>query len=128
MSDVQTPARPRRERPKALRLTDAAAEQVKAAMAKADKPYVGIRVGLKNAGCAGMSYTMDYAEKQNPLDEVVEDKGVRILIDPKAILFLLGTEMDFIRDKLQARFVFNNPNQTSACGCGESVALKAAVQ
>jgi len=128
MSDVQQPAKPRRERPKVLRLTDAAAEQVKAAMAKAEKPYVGIRIGLKNAGCAGMSYTMDYADKQNPLDEVVEDKGVRILIDPKAILFLLGTEMDFVRDKLQARFVFNNPNQTSACGCGESVALKAAVQ
>jgi iron-sulfur cluster assembly protein len=128
MSEVQQPTRPRRERPKVLRLTDAAAEQVKAAIAKAEKPYVGIRVGLKNAGCAGMSYTMDYAEKQNPLDEVVEDKGVRILIDPKAVLFLLGTEMDFVRDKLQARFVFNNPNQTSACGCGESVALKAAVQ
>lgn len=128
MSEVEAPTRPRRERPKALRLTDAAAEQVRAAMAKADKPYVGLRVGLKNAGCAGMSYTMDYAEKQNPLDEVVEDKGVRILIDPKAILFLIGTEMDFIRDKLQARFVFNNPNQTSECGCGESVALKAAVQ
>ncbi len=115
--------RPRRERPKALRLTDAAAAQVKAAMDKAEKPFVGIRVGLKNAGCAGMSYTMDYAEKQNPLDEVVEDKGVRILIDPKAILFLIGTEMDFVRDKLQARFVFNNPNQTGACGCGESVQL-----
>jgi iron-sulfur cluster assembly protein len=128
MTEVQQPTKPRRERPKALRLTDAAAEQVKAAMAKAEKPYVGIRIGLKNAGCAGMSYTMDYADKQNPLDEVVEDKGVRILIEPKAILFLLGTEMDFVRDKLQARFVFNNPNQTSACGCGESVALKAAVQ
>src|SRR5215470_3336110 len=117
MSETQTPARPRRERPKALRLTDAAAEQVKAAMAKADRPYVGIRVGLKNAGCAGMSYTMDYAEKQNPLDEVVEDKGVRILIDPKAFLFLIGNEMDFVRNKLEARFVFNNPNQTSECGC-----------
>jgi len=128
MSETQQPTRPRRERPKVLRLTDEAATQVKAAMDKAEHKYVGIRVGLKNAGCAGMSYTMDYAEKQNPLDEVVEDKGVRILIDPKAVLFLLGTEMDFVRDKLQARFVFNNPNQTSACGCGESVALKAAVQ
>jgi iron-sulfur cluster assembly protein len=128
MSDVAQPARPRRERPKALRLTDAAASQIKLAMEKSDKPYVGVRVGLKNAGCAGMSYTMDYAEKQNPLDEIVDDKGVRVLIDPKAILFLIGTEMDFVRDKLQARFVFNNPNQTSACGCGESVALKKAVQ
>lgn len=128
MSDVQLPVRPRRERPKALRLTDAAAEQIMLAMAKGEKAFIGIRVGLKNVGCAGMSYTMDYAEKQNPLDEVVEDKGVRVLIDPKAILFLIGTEMDFVRDKLQARFVFNNPNQTSACGCGESVALKQAVQ
>ena len=128
MSETQTPSRPRRERPKALRLTDAAAEQVKAAMAKAEKPYVGIRVGLKNVGCAGMSYTMDYAEKQNPLDEVVEDKGVRILIDPKAILFLLGTVMDYRADKLSAGFVFNNPNQTSACGCGESVELKPAAK
>lgn len=128
MTEAQQTVRPKRERPKALRLTDAAADQVKAAMAKADKPVVGIRVGLKNAGCAGMTYTMDYAEAQNPLDEVVEDKGVRILIDPKAILFLIGTEMDFVRDKVQARFVFNNPNQTSACGCGESVALKQAVQ
>ena len=127
MTDVQQPARPRRERPKALRLTDAAADQIRAVMGKGDKPYVGIRVGLKNAGCAGMSYTMDDAETQLPLDEVVEDKGVRVLIDPKAILFLVGTEMDFVRDKLQARFVFNNPNQTSACGCGESVALKKAV-
>lgn len=128
MTDASQTTRPRRERSKALRLTDAAAEQVKAAIARAEKPVVGIRVGLKNAGCAGMTYTMDYAEAQNPLDEVVEDKGVRILIDPKAILFLIGTEMDFIRDKVQSRFVFNNPNQTSACGCGESVALKKAVQ
>jgi iron-sulfur cluster assembly protein len=128
MSDVQTPARPRRERPKALRLTDAAAEQIKAVMGRADKPVVGLRVGLKNAGCAGMSYTLDFADRQNPLDEVVEDKGARVLIDPKAILFLIGTEMDFVKDKMQSRFVFNNPNQTDACGCGESVALKAATK
>jgi len=128
MTDVQTPSRPRRERPKVLRLTDAAAEQIKTVMARADKPVVGLRVGLKNAGCAGMSYTLDFAEKQNPLDELVEDKGARVLIDPKAILFLIGTEMDFVKDKMQSRFVFNNPNQTDACGCGESVALKAAVK
>jgi iron-sulfur cluster assembly protein len=128
MSDVQTPARPRRERPKALRLTDAAADQIKAVMGRAEKPVVGLRVGLKNAGCAGMSYTLDFAEKQNPLDEVVEDKGAKVLIDPKAILFLIGTEMDFVKDKMQSRFVFNNPNQTDACGCGESVALKAATK
>jgi iron-sulfur cluster assembly protein len=128
MSTTPETVRPRRERPKALRLTEAAAEQMRVAMAGASKPVVGVRIGLKNAGCAGMTYTMDYAEQQNPLDEVVEDKGIRILIDPKAILFLIGTEMDFVRDKMQARFVFNNPNQTSACGCGESVALKEAVK
>ena len=128
MSTPSETIKPRRERPKALRLTDAAADQIRSAIDKAEKPIAGVRVGLKNAGCAGMTYTMDYAEQQNPLDEVVEDKGVRILIDPKAILFLIGTEMDFVRDKMQARFVFNNPNQTSACGCGESVALKQAIQ
>src|SRR5437870_5257349 len=88
----------------------------------------GVRVCVKNGGCAGMSYIMEYAEKINPLDEVVEDKGVRILIDPKAVLFLLGTEMDYRIDKLSAQFVFNNPNQTAACGCGESVQLKPAAQ
>jgi iron-sulfur cluster assembly protein len=82
-----------------------------------------VRVGVKNGGCAGMEYTMEYAEAEAASDEVVEDKGVRILIDPKAILFLLGTEMDYKRDKLSAQFVFNNPNQTSACGCGESVSI-----
>ena len=128
MSDVQTPARPKRERPKVLRLTDAAADQIKSVMSRADRPVVGLRVGLKNAGCAGMSYTLDFADKQNPLDEVVEDKGARVLVDPKAILFLIGTEMDFVKDKMQSRFVFNNPNQTDACGCGESVALKAATK
>ena len=92
-------------------------------MAKADEPFAGVRVGVKNGGCAGMSYTMEYAESAAPIDEVVEDKGVKLLIDPKAVLFLLGTEMDFKIDKLSSTFVFNNPNQTSACGCGESVQL-----
>ena len=128
MNDIQTPARPKRDRPKVLRLTDAAADQIKSVMSRAERPAVGLRVGLKNAGCAGMSYTLDFAEKQNPLDEVVEDKGARVLVDPKAILFLIGTEMDFVKDKMQSRFVFNNPNQTDACGCGESVALKAATK
>ena len=126
MTDTQTPTRRRREHPKVLRLTDAAADQIKAVMARAEKPAIGLRVGLKNAGCAGMSYTLDFADKQNPLDEVVDDKGARVLIDPKAILFLIGTEMDFVREKLGARFVFNNPNQTAACGCGESVSIKPA--
>jgi iron-sulfur cluster assembly protein len=108
---------------KVLTLTDAAANRVKDIIARAERPIVGVRVGVRNGGCAGMSYTMEYAESRNPLDEVVEDKGVTVLIDPKAVLFLLGTEMDFQTTKLASQFVFNNPNQTSACGCGESVAI-----
>ena len=115
-----------RPRPQAIRLTDAAAERIKYVMANAVEPVVGVRVGVKNGGCAGMSYTMEYAESAHPHDEVVEDKGVKLLIDPKAVMFLLGTEMDYRVDKLTAGFVFNNPNQTSACGCGESVQLKPA--
>jgi iron-sulfur cluster assembly protein len=111
---------------KVVSLTDAAATRVKDIIAKADKPIVGVRVGVKNGGCAGMSYTMEYAESVNPPDEVIEDKGVKVLIDPKAVLFLLGTEMDFQTTKLSSQFVFNNPNQTSACGCGESVAISPA--
>ena len=106
-----------------MTLTDAAAARVRELTEAADKPIVGLRVGVKNGGCAGMSYTMEYAEALDPRDEVVEDKGVRLLIDPKAVLFLIGTEMDYRIDKLAAGFVFNNPNQTSACGCGESVAI-----
>jgi iron-sulfur cluster assembly protein len=112
-----------RPRPQVMRLTDAAADRIKAIIAKADKPIAGVRVGVKNGGCAGMSYTMEYAAEAAKFDEVVEDKGVKLLIDPKAVLFLLGTEMDFKVDKLSSTFVFNNPNQTSACGCGESVQL-----
>ena len=108
---------------KVLTLTDAAADRVRAIIARADRPIAGLRVGVKNGGCAGMSYTMDYAEAAQPGDEVVEDKDVRVFIDPKALLFLLGTEMDFQTTKLSSGFVFNNPNQTSACGCGESVAI-----
>jgi iron-sulfur cluster assembly protein len=115
-----------RPRPQVMRLTDAAATRIKDVMARADKPIAGIRVGVKNGGCAGMEYTMEYADAVAPHDEVVEDKGVKILIDPKAVLFLLGTEMDFKTEKLSAQFVFNNPNQTSACGCGESVQLSPA--
>lgn len=108
---------------KVVSLTDAAAARVKHIMAQTDKPIVGVRVGVKNGGCAGMSYTMEYAESLNPHDDVVEDKGVKVLIDPKAVLFLLGTQMDFQTTKLSSGFVFKNPNQTSACGCGESVAI-----
>jgi iron-sulfur cluster assembly protein len=112
-----------RPRPQVMRLTDAAADRIKAVMARADKPVAGVRVGVKNGGCAGMEYTMEYADAVKPSDEVIEEKGVKLLIDPKAVLFLLGTEMDFKTEKLSAQFVFNNPNQTSACGCGESVQL-----
>jgi len=111
-----------------MRLTDAAASRIKDIMAKADKPFAGVRVGVKNGGCAGMAYTMEYAESVAKFDEVVEDKGVKLLIDPKAVMFLLGTEMDFKVDKLSSTFVFNNPNQTSACGCGESVQLTPAAE
>ena len=117
-----------RPRPQVMRLTEAAAARIKDIMAKAERPIAAVRVGVKNGGCAGMAYTMDYAEQIGPLDEVVEDKGVRILIDPKAVLFLLGTEMDYRVEKLAAQFVFNNPNQTSACGCGESVQLSPAAE
>ena len=111
---------------KVLTLTDAAADRVKDIMAKADRPIAGVRVGVKNGGCAGMSYTMEYAEAGKPGEDVVEDKGVKVFVDPKAVLFLLGTQMDFQTTKLASQFVFNNPNQTSACGCGESVQLKPA--
>jgi iron-sulfur cluster assembly protein len=106
-----------------MRLTEAAASRIKAVMAQASKPVAGVRVGVKNGGCAGMEYTMEYADAVRPTDEVVEDRGVKLLIDPKAVMFLLGTEMDYKTEKLSAQFVFNNPNQTSACGCGESVQL-----
>ena len=115
--------KPRRERPKPVKLSEAAAARIAAIMANAPGQYAGVRVGVTNGGCAGMSYTMDYASESKPFEEVMEDKGVKIFIDPKAILFLIGTELDFIQEKLGARFVFNNPNQTSACGCGESVQI-----
>ena len=108
---------------KVLTLTDAAASRVKDIIAKAERPIAGVRVGVKNGGCAGMSYTMEYAEAGKPGEDVVEDKGVKVFVDPKAVLFLLGTEMDFETAKLSSQFVFLNPNQTSACGCGESVAI-----
>ncbi|MBV8567146.1 MAG: iron-sulfur cluster assembly accessory protein [Methylobacteriaceae bacterium] len=109
-------------------LTEAAAARVRDIMTSAERPVAGLRVGVRNGGCAGMSYTMEWAETISPLDEVVEDKGVKLLIDPKAVLFLLGTRMDFRTTKLSSGFVFENPNQTSACGCGESVAITPARQ
>jgi iron-sulfur cluster assembly protein len=115
-----------RPRPQVMKLTDAAAQRVLELMKRADSEIIGLRVGVKNGGCAGQSYTVEYAHEIRPADEVVEDKGVKILIDPKAVLFLLGTEMDYRADKMQAQFVFKNPNEVSACGCGESVQLKPA--
>ena len=115
-----------RPRPQVMRLTDAAATRIRELMQRAESEIIGLRVGVKNGGCAGQSYTVEYAHDIRPTDEVVEDKGVKILVDPKAVLFLLGTEMDYQADKMQAQFTFNNPNQISACGCGESVQLKPA--
>jgi iron-sulfur cluster assembly protein len=121
---VSPPAR--RPRPKAMTLTDAAAARVKDIMAKSPTPVSALRIGVKNGGCAGMEYTMEWASERAKFDEVVEDRGVTLLIDAKAVMFLLGTEMDYKVDKLKAGFVFKNPNQVSACGCGESVKLEAA--
>jgi iron-sulfur cluster assembly protein len=118
--------RARRPRPKVVTLTDAAASRVHEIMARAEKPYAGLRVGVKNGGCAGSEYVLEYAEEAGPLDEVVEEKGVRILIEPKAVLFLIGTEVDYEVTRLASKFVFRNPNQTDACGCGESVTIKPA--
>jgi iron-sulfur cluster assembly protein len=109
-----------------MSLSDAASARVREIMAKSERPLAGLRVGVKNGGCAGMEYTMEWAEEKRPFDEVIEDKGVKILIDAKAVLFLLGTEMDFEATPLRSGFVFRNPNQTSACGCGESVMIKPA--
>lgn len=121
--EITPQPRPRRPRPKVVTLSEAAAERVREIMAKAEKPYVGLRVGVKNGGCAGQEYTLEYAEATDPLDEVVEDKGVTILVEPKAVLFLIGTEIDYEVTKLSAKFVFRNPNETDACGCGESVTI-----
>jgi iron-sulfur cluster assembly protein len=112
--------RPRRPRPQVMSVTPAAAERVKALIDKRDKPTVGIRIGVRSKGCSGMSYTLEYAEKQEPMDEVVDTEGVKLLIDPKASLFLIGTVMDYEEDKLKSGFVFRNPNEKGRCGCGES--------
>ena len=118
--------RPRRERPKVIRLTDAAAARILDIMEKSEGRYLGVRVGVKNGGCAGQEYVLEYAEAANPLDEVIEDKGVTILVEPKAVLFLIGTEIDYEVTRLSAKFIFRNPNETDACGCGESVTIEPA--
>lgn len=111
----------RRPRPKIVTLTDAAAARVKEIIAKGDKPY--LRVGVVNGGCAGMEYTLDYAAAPSQFDELVEDKDVNIVVAADAVLFLLGSEIDYETTRLASKFVFRNPNQTDACGCGESVTI-----
>lgn len=103
-----------------MTVTDAAAERIKALIAKRGKPSAGIRIGVRSRGCSGLSYTLEYADEKGRFDEVVEEKGVTILIDPKATMFIIGTEMDFVDDKLQSGFTFRNPNEKGRCGCGES--------
>ncbi len=119
--DLIPPPRVRRPRPQVVTLSDAAAERVRDVMTKTDKPY--LRVGIKNGGCAGMEYVMAYADAPDPLDEVVEDKGVKVLVASNAILFLIGSIVDVETTKMHTRFTFRNPNETDACGCGESVTI-----
>jgi iron-sulfur cluster assembly accessory protein len=111
------------ERPPLLTLTDAAADRVKSLMAKSDKPVSGLRVGVSSKGCSGLSYVFEYAEGKVGLEEEVESKGVKIFIDPMAVMFIMGSEMDYREDKLQSGFVFNNPNAKNVCGCGESFSV-----
>ncbi len=122
LSITPTP-RARRPRPQVVSLTETAAARVQEIMARAEKPYAGLRVGVKNGGCAGQEYVLEYAETADPMDEVVHDKGVTILIEPKAVLFLIGTVVDYETTRLSSKFVFRNPNETDACGCGESVTI-----
>ncbi|HEX2840311.1 iron-sulfur cluster assembly accessory protein [Hyphomicrobium sp.] len=119
----QTTTASRRPRPKVMTLTPRAAERVRAIMTSKGPEVAGLKIGVKKGGCAGMEYTMTWADSVGKFDEVIEQDGARVIVDPQAVLYLLGTEMDFKTDKLSSTFVFNNPNQTSACGCGESVNL-----
>jgi len=107
-------------RPPALQVTDAAAERIQALLAKRGKPSVGVRVGVRSRGCSGLSYTLEYADEKGKFDEIVEDKGVTVLVDPKAVMFILGTEMDYVEETLESGFVFRNPTEKGRCGCGES--------
>ncbi len=103
-----------------ITLTDTAAERVKALIDRSEEPVMGLRVGVNTRGCSGLSYTVEYAKEQKQFEELVEDKGVKIFIDPTAIMFLIGSEMDWVEDKFQNGFVFRNPNEKGRCGCGES--------
>ncbi len=109
-----------RARKQALMVTEAAAGRIQALLAKRGRPSVGVRVGVRARGCSGLSYTIEYADEKGKFDEVVEDKGVTVLIDPKAVMFILGTEMDYVEENLQSGFTFRNPNEKGRCGCGES--------
>ena len=113
-------AKPRRPRPQLMTVTPTAAERARALIDSRGKPTAGIRIGVRTKGCSGLSYTLEFADKQEPMDEVVESAGIRLLIDPKASLFLIGTEMDYEEEKLKQGFVFKNPNEKGRCGCGES--------
>ena len=103
-----------------IKLSDNAAERIKEIMSNAEKDSLGVRVSVKSGGCAGMSYVMEYTKESNPNDEVIEDKGVKVFIDSAAVMYLLGTEMDYKRDEFSSSFTFKNPNETERCGCGES--------
>jgi iron-sulfur cluster assembly protein len=123
ITDAPKPAaapRPRRPRPQLMTVTPSAAERAKALIDGRGKPTAGIRIGVRTKGCSGLSYTLEFADKQEPMDEVVDTAGIKLLIDPKASLFLIGTEMDYEEEKLKSGFVFKNPNEKGRCGCGES--------
>lgn len=121
VATTSAPARkPARPRPAPITVTAAAVARVRALLDKRGKPSAGVRIGVRTRGCSGLSYTLEYADTVGPADEVVEAEGVRIIIDPKASMFVFGTEMDFVEDKLQSGFVFRNPNEKGRCGCGES--------
>ena len=107
-----------------IKLSDNAAEKIKQIMFKAEKSAIGVRVGVKSGGCAGMSYFMEYAREIKPNEEVIEDKGVKVFIDSAAVMYLLGTEMDYKKEDFSSTFVFNNPNETERCGCGESFKIE----
>ena len=103
-----------------IKLSDKAVDRIKEIMSKAENTAIGVRIGVKSGGCAGLSYIMEYARDKKPNEEIIEDKGVKVFIDPKAVMYLLGTEMDYKKEKFSSQFVFNNPNETERCGCGES--------
>ena len=117
---TETKPRAPRAKPQAMKVTESAAERVRALLDKRGKPSAGVRIGVRSKGCSGLSYTLEYADEATSFDEIVEAHGVRLFIDPKAMMFILGTEMDYVEEQLQSGFVFRNPNEKGRCGCGES--------